>query len=80
MIARNPAVAEMVVQSMSDDINPGEASLVELKMATDRLDQGFWWRPSWSELQEGRRPETHTNGGEWQYGWQFGLLPQLIRT
>ena len=70
MIAqRNPAVAEMVVQSMSDDTNPGEGSLAELKMATDRLDrQGFWWRPSWSELQEGRRPETHTDGepGEWQ--------------
>ena len=79
MIAqRNPAVAEMVVQSMSDDINPGEGSLAEFKVATDRLDrQGFWWRPSWSELQEGRRPETHTDGepGEWQRGWQY--LPSL---
>ena len=75
MIAqRNPAVAEMVVQCMSDDINPGKGSLAELKMATDRLDrQGFWWRPSWSELQEGRRPETHTDGEprEWQHGWQY---------
>ena len=73
MIAqRNPAEAEMVVQSMSDDINPGEGSLAELKMATDRLDrQGFWWRPSWSELQEGRRLETHTEPGEWQHGWQY---------
>ena len=84
MIAhRNLAEAEKVVHSMSDDISPGEGSLAELKMATDRLDrQGFWWRPSWSELHEGRRPETHTDGepGEWQHGWQYWSSSLLIRT
>ena len=59
---------------MSNENNPGEESLAELKMATQQLDtEGFWWRPSWSELLEGRRPEEHTGGepGEWQRGWQY---------
>ena len=75
MIAqRNPAVAQVVVESMSNENNPGEESLAELRMATEQLDrEGFWWRPSWSELLEGRRPEEHTSGepGEWQRGWQY---------
>ena len=75
MIAqRNPAVAEVAVESLSNENNPGEESLAELRMATEQLDrEGFWWRPSWSELLEGRRPEEPTSGepGDWQRGWQY---------
>ena len=42
--------------------------------APPRLDrEGFWWRPSWLELREGKRPPENTTGepGEWQHGWQY---------
>ena len=75
MIAqRNPAVAEMVVQSMSDDINPGEGSLAELKMATDRLDrQGFWWDQVGQNFKKGadQKRTQMVNQERWQHGWQY---------
>ena len=46
----------------------------ELFDASARLDrEGFWWRPSWPELREGKRPPENTTGepGEWQHGWQY---------
>ena len=39
-----------------------------------RLDnEGFWWRPSWKALRDGRRPPTNTSSkpGEWTHGWQY---------
>ena len=48
--------------------------VAELKQATDRLDkEGFWWRPSWSALRDGKRPPeiTARDPGEWPHGWQY---------
>ena len=57
--------------------------MAELRMATEQLDrEGFWWRPSWSELLEGRRPEEHTgvNLASGNAAGNIGLLPFLTRT
>ena len=77
MIAqRNPAVAETVVQSMSDDINPGEVSFVELKMATDRLDRQCCWRRPFTDQKRTQmlNQESGNTAGN------IGLLPLLTRT
>ena len=71
---RYPRVADAVVQSMSSHEEPVEECLGELRRATDRLDrEGFWWRPSWSDLRAGSRPETHAEGepGGWRHRWQY---------
>ena len=37
-------------------------------------DEGFWWRPSWTQLRAGGRPPQVDVGGEpgeWQHGWQY---------
>ena len=44
------------------------------RAAAAHLDrQGFWWRPSWTELREGKRPPRHDarDPGEWPHGWQY---------
>ena len=51
-----------------------EVVLAEVLDASTRLDrEGFWWRPSWQELRDGKRPPENTTGepGEWQHGWQY---------
>ena len=54
---RTPAIANLVVQTM-DDGSTDTSCLAELKEAADHLDEeGFWWRPSWSTLREGERPQ-----------------------
>ena len=42
--------------------------------ASSELDRkGFWWRPSWPELHEGKRPPKTEirEPGEWPHGWQY---------
>ena len=51
-----------------------DALAMEVLDASTRLDrEGFWWRPSWQELRDGKRPPENTTGepGEWQHGWQY---------
>ena len=69
---RTPEVADDVVWRLSEE-EPPEGCLVELRAAASELDRkGFWWRLSWPELHEGRRPlQTETRElGEWPHGWQ----------
>ena len=53
---------------------PLEGCLGELRAAASEPDRkGFWWRPSWPDLHEGRRPpQTETRDPvEWPHGWQY---------
>ena len=70
---RNPAVAEHVEHTMTQEVHH-EGCLAELHNACGTLDrEGFWWRPTWSELRHGKRPPESTSSepGEWKHGWQF---------
>ena len=70
---RTPTVADLVVRTMDGGLSD-VGCLAELKQATDRLDkEGFWWRPSWSALRDGKRPPeiTAKDPGEWPHGWQY---------
>ena len=70
---RTPAVADMVVRTMEEEA-PAHGCLSDLQTAARRLDnEGFWWRPSWKALRDGRRPPTNTSSepGEWLHGWQY---------
>ena len=70
---RNPAVAEHVEHAMTQEVHH-EGCLAELHNACGRLDrEGFWWRPTWSELRHGKRPPESVSSepGEWKHGWQF---------
>ena len=70
---RTPAVADMVVRAMEEE-TPALGCLSDLQIAARRLDnEGFWWRPSWQALRDGRRPPTNTSRepGEWPHGWQY---------
>ena len=70
---RNPGVADMVVRTMEGELPfPPGRRMAELD--SSRFDrEGFWWKPSWPELREGKRPPENTTGepGEWQHGWQY---------
>ena len=72
---RNPGVANLVAQTMEGELPcPQGGCLVEVFDASTRLDrEGFWWRPSWPELRDGKRPPENATGepGEWQHGWQY---------
>ena len=72
---RNPVVANLVVRTMEGELPcPQGGCLVGVLDASTRLDrEGFWWRPSWPELHDGKRPPENTTGepGEWQHGWQY---------
>ena len=70
---RNPAIAEHVEHAMTQEVHH-EGCLAELHNACGRLDrEGFWWRPTWSELRHGKRPPESVSSepGEWKHGWQF---------
>ena len=70
---RNPVIAEHVEHTMTHEAHR-EGCLAELHNASGRLDrEGFWWRPTWSELRHGKRPPDSVSSepGEWQHGWQF---------
>ena len=61
---RNPSVADMVVARLSGD-GLLAGCLAELHEAGGPLErEGFWWKPSWSDLQGGARPTR-------QHGWQY---------
>ena len=65
-------MAGEVVGRLSHE-EPVEGCLGELRVAATELDRKvFWWRPSWPELHQGRRPpQTETlEPGEWPHGWQ----------
>ena len=70
---RNPSIADLVVERL--DHGPLEGCLEELAESTRKLDdEGFWWRPSWTQLRAGGRPPQVDVGGkpgEWQHGWQI---------
>ena len=72
---RNRGVANLVVRTMEGELPcPQGGCLAEVLDASTRLDrEGFWWRPSWQELRDGKRPPENTTGepGEWQHGWQY---------
>ena len=71
---RNPAIAEMVEHTLANGAHSEHGCLSELSRAVSDLDQqGFVWRPSWSELRRGKRPPENLSKdpGEWQHGWQF---------
>ena len=69
---RNPLIADLVVERL--DNGPLEGCLEELAESTRKLDdEGFWWRPSWTQLRAGGRPPQVDVGGEpgeWQHGWR----------
>ena len=69
---RTPEVAELVEQSLMAK-DPQNGCLEELRAAAAHLDrQGFWWRPSWTELREGKPPQHDARDpGEWPHGWQY---------
>ena len=70
---RTPDVAIIVEHSLVNE-NPQDSCLEELRAAAAELDrQGFWWRPSWVELREGKRPPQNDarDPGEWPHGWQY---------
>ena len=49
---RTPAVAELVVQILEE-----EAPANRVQVAVRRLiNEGFWWRPIWIALRDGKRP------------------------
>ena len=66
---RNPNVANL--ERMSGE-GPPEGCLGQLRECAQQLDhEGFWWRPSWSALRRGARPDkVDGEPGEWQHGWQ----------
>ena len=67
---RNPGVANLEGELPC----PQGGCLAEVLDASTRLDrEGFWRRPSWPELRDGKRPPENTTGepGEWQHGWQY---------
>ena len=71
---RTPRVAAMVLRSLSQEEEPLGGCLAELHAATGQLDrEGFWWRPSWAEVFEGKRPPANESRdpGEWPHGWQY---------
>ena len=71
---RNRGVANLVVRTMEGALPcPQGGCLAEVLDASTRLDrEGFWWRPSWQELRDGKRPPENTGEpGEWQHGWQY---------
>ena len=54
---RNPNVADLVEERMSGE-GPPESCLGQLRECAQQLDhEGFWWRPSWSALWRGARPD-----------------------
>ena len=71
--ARNPEIASEVVRRLdADEHCPG--CVAELREACVALDKkGFWWRPSWPQLREGKRPPQTCarDPGEWLHGWQY---------
>ena len=75
LILMNPylTIADLVVDWL--DHGPLEGCLEELVESTRKLDdEGFWWRPSWTQLRAGGRPPQVDVGGEpieWQHGWQY---------
>ena len=71
---RTPQIAQLVVTSLSSAVPPAACCLAELHEAATVLDQqGFWWRPSWTALWQGKRPDASEarDPGEWQHGWQY---------
>ena len=85
MIAkRNPEVASEVVHKLSQE-QPLEACLLELHTASSTLDrQGFYWRPSWVDVHDGKRPPQWSvrDPGEWPHGWQYSassILDSRVR-
>ena len=71
---RSPQIAQLVVTSLSSAVPPAAGYLAELHEAATVLDQqGFWWRPSWTALWQGKRPDASEarDPGEWQHGWQY---------
>ena len=75
MIAkRNPEVASEVVHKLSQEEEPLEECLLELHTASSTLDrQGFYWRPSWVDQHDGKRPLQWSvrEPGEWPHCWQY---------
>ena len=70
---RTPDVAVDVVRQLEEP-GPGNGCVGELKQAASLLDRaGFWWRPSWEALREGKRPPNNSarDPGEWPHGWQY---------
>ena len=65
----------MVVRTMEGELPfPPRGCITELFDTSSCLNrEGFWRRPSWPELQEGKRPPENTTGelGEWQHGWRY---------
>ena len=67
---RTPDVAHDVLYRLSLE-EPIGGCLGELRDASSELDRkGFWWRPSWPELHEGKRPPKTEirEPGEWPHG------------
>ena len=69
----HPLIADLVVERL--DNGPLEGCLEELAESTRKLDdEGFWWRPRWTQLRAGGWPPQVDVGGEpgeWQHGWQY---------
>ena len=56
---RTPQIAQLVATSLSSAVPPAAGCLAELHEAATVLDQqGFWWRPSWTALWQGKRPDA----------------------
>ena len=71
---RDPAVAEHVEHAMTHTKCTVKGVWPSIHDASGRLDwEGFWWRPTWSELRHGKRPPDSVSSepSEWQHGWQF---------
>ena len=71
---RTPQIAHQVVTSLSSAQPAVAGCLAELHEAATVFDQqGFWWRPSWTELLQGKRPDSSEarDPGELQHGWQY---------
>ena len=76
---RTPDVAHDVLRRLSLE-EPIGGCLGELHDAQSELDRkGFWWRPSWPELHEGKRPPKTEirEPGEWPHGWQYWVSSTL---
>ena len=76
---RNPGVANLVAQTMEGELPcPQGGCLAEVFDASTRLDrEGFWWRPSWPELRDGKRPPENAQHG-WQY-WASSVSDSYLR-
>ena len=71
---RTPQIANLVLTSLSSGVPPSSGCLAEVHAAATELDhQGFWQRPSWNEIWQGKRPDPSEarDPGEWQHGWQY---------